>query len=113
RLKEPASVRMDATRLPPRWGPTVFVEVGGVDAGVWLDRHASPAPAAARTASVTAAVTKRSRHPDSPFKICPGGQEIGRSKDCVQRRSEPHFFVQFHAAHRIDTGAASFLACNS
>jgi excisionase family DNA binding protein len=110
RLKEPGSVRIDATRLPPRCGPTFFVAVDGVDAGVWLDRQASPAPIAARTATVATVVTKRSRHPDCPFKNCPGGQEVGRSKDCVQWSPELQFFVQFDASHRFDTGAASFLA---
>jgi hypothetical protein len=55
-------------------------------------------------------VTKRSRHPDCLVKNCPCGQEIGRSKDTVQRQLDPQFFVQFIASHRIHTAAANFLA---
>jgi hypothetical protein len=57
-----------------------------------------------------AAVTKRSKQSDCLVKNCPRGQEIGRSKDFVQRQSDPQFFVQFGGSHRIHTPAANFLA---
>src|SRR5437867_1755224 len=101
---------MDATRLPPRFGPTFFAALVDEEVAGWLDRHAPALAAAARIATVAAVVTKRSRHPACLVKSCPCGQEIGRSKDCVQRQSDPQFFVQFRASHRIHTAAANFLA---
>src|SRR5437867_7184961 len=101
---------MEATRLPPRCGAPSFVVAFTVEGVDCLDRQAPPAADAARTAATIAAVTKRSRHPDCLVKNCPCGQEIGRSKDTVQRQLDPQLFVQFIASHRIHTAAANFLA---
>src|SRR5439155_17838456 len=99
---------MDATKLPPRRTSAFFVDGVAWEVDGWPDRHA-PAPAvAARIATAVAVVTKRSKHPGCLVKNCPCGQEIGRSKNSVQRQLGSHFFVQSAATHRIHTTAASF-----
>jgi hypothetical protein len=109
-LKEPGSVRIEATSAPPRRGAVSFGAVPEVEAVGWLDRHPAANAAAAKTATIAALVTKRFRTPDCPVKNCLVGQEIGRSAFSVQRQHRLTFFVQSDAAHKIDTPSANFLA---